>query len=132
MRLSEINIDDCAVTVMLLLPMGKIARHISALICLVALLCGGHLSACACEIAAPPAACEGHDHSSHDSHSENSAPGDDAGCPCATCHSCPHAQIILAVVLIPMAPTDGAGFISDKSVSLIIRSSDIFTPPKLV
>ncbi len=109
----------------------KILRHISALVCLLALLCGGQLNVCACEIAAPPASCDGHDHSSHDGHGDESAPGDDAGCSCATCHSCQHSMVVLPTVLPSLNAVSGSASLPYTKTVAPTVAANIFIPPKL-
>jgi len=110
--------------------MYGILRQIVALVCLAALLCGGQLSVCACEIAPPPAACGGHDHS-HESEHDHSEPGSAASCPCVACHSCHHAQVVLPADSMVSGNGLPTAVAVEVAAAPVMRSADIFDPPKL-
>lgn len=109
--------------------MKKTFCQIVALVCLVALVCGGQLDACACDTTGPQTACESHDHS-HEDHNTTSSTSE-TDCPCLTCHFCPHGVVAL-LTSMPALPMQAHGLDANEIVArLAFQPVEIFIPPKL-
>lgn len=114
--------------------MSDLLKHILAVICLVAFVASGQVSACACGIATKDKAtssCSGENHNHAQDHKDH-APDADPTCPCAACHtSCHHVQIVLPTVELPMSAGQVARLQPDGGARPVVRAAEIFNPPKL-
>lgn len=111
--------------------MSDLLRHILAVICMVAFITSGQASACLCQVApAEKSACSGEGHNHGPEHQDH-APNADPTCPCAACHTCHHMQVALPESIVPEQSDVRSEPVSDVSMRPIVRSGDIFNPPKL-
>jgi hypothetical protein len=114
--------------------MRELFHHLIAVVCLVALMCGGQMTACACAIApaADAVACSSHG-DSHESehHHDHSTPGADAHCPCMGCHSCAHLAMVLPAVSTPAVITNGFAAVRVETPALVSCCREVFIPPKV-